>query len=118
MENKTVGALGFLDRKSMQNFCEELLGTQGQKVKTVAKYQDLLPLLQFKVAQGVVLPARLSHLLTGRSEMNLVVNKIPRSKVGLASVSILRSTQRATVSSAIRAMDGTTRGYLGVDSWK
>jgi len=115
---ETVGALGILNRSGMKSFCGKLLGTGTQRVKTVTKYEDLLPLLQFKSAKGVVLPKRLAGLLTKRSQLNLVVRDIPGGMVGLPAVAVLDGGAGAKVIGAVRRMNKTSKDFLGVEGWR
>ena len=116
--NDPVGAFGILDRRGMKDLYGKLLGTGTQDVVTVTKYEDLLPLLQFQGAKGVVLPERYAGLLTDRSQLKLVVNQIPNGRLGVAAVAIRDGASAAIVESAIKSMDSTSRKYLGVDAWK
>lgn len=118
LNGETVGALGILSRGGMKELCSRLLGTGSQKVKTVTKYEDLLPLLQFKSAKAVILPKRLTKVLTERSQLKLVVSSLPGGKVGVAAVGIKDAGAGGTVTSAIKGMDSKSKKYLGVDSWR
>ncbi len=116
--NDPVGAFGILDRRGMKSLYGQLLGTGKQDVVTVTKYEDLLPLLQFQGAKGVVLPERYTGLITGRSQLKLVVNNIPNGKLGVAAVAIRDAGSSGVVSAAVKGMDASSRKYLGVDGWK
>lgn len=118
MAGATVGVLGIMGHASMEAHCGQLLGTGRQKIKTVTKYADLLPLLQFKVAQGVVLPLRFAQALTSRSALTLVQNEIPGGRVGLTAVAIQSPSARDTVISALLGMSGDGKSALGVEGWQ
>jgi hypothetical protein len=117
MAGATVGVLGIMGHAAMESHCGHLLGTGTQKIKTVTKYADLLPLLQFKVAQGVLLPQRFAHTLTSRSALKLVQNDIPDGRVGLTAVAVQSSSARETIISALRGMSGDGKSALGVEGW-
>ncbi len=117
MAGETVGVLGIMGHASMGKHCGSLLGTGDQKIKTVTKYADLLPLLQFKAAKGVVLPKRFAHTLISRSALNLIVNDIPGGRVGLTSVAIQDSGARSTVVSALKGLNNAAKSALGVEGW-
>lgn len=117
MAGETVGVLGIMGHSSMEKHCGSLLGTRDQKIKTVTKYADLLPLLQFKVAKGVILPQRFAHTLTARSALKLVENEIPGGRVGLTAVAIRSAEARNIVISALRGLDDAGKSALGVEGW-
>jgi len=118
MQPHTVGVLGIMDHSSMKRHCGELLGTGEQKVKTVTKYADLLPLLQFKAAQGVVLPKRFSGTLTSRSALKLISNDIPDGRVGLTSVAIQNQQVKVSAIDQLRRLNGAAMAALGVEDWQ
>lgn len=118
MASATVGVLGLMGHASMEVHCGQLLGTGTQKIKTVTKYADLLPLLQFKVAQGVLLPQRFTSVLTERSALKLVQNELQNGRVGLAAVAIQSPSARDAVISALRGMSGDGKSALGVEGWQ
>jgi len=115
--SETVGVFGFMGRQETKKFCGKLMGTGDQKVKTVTKYADLLPMLQFNAAKGVLLPRRFTKALMGSSKLKLVINELPSAKVGLPAVAVMSPSVAGAVQSAIRGMNGEAKGYLGVDAW-
>lgn len=117
MGGATVGILGIMGHASMEVHCGQLLGTGKQKIKTVTKYADLLPLLQFKVAQGVVLPLRFAPTLTSRSALKLVQNEIPGGRVGLTAVAVRSPSARGVVVAALRGISDDGKAALGVEGW-
>jgi hypothetical protein len=118
MAEYTVGIYGIMGRSEMKRHCGDILGTGDQKIKTVTKYADLLPLLQFQATKGVVLPKRFASVLTGRSALNLVVSDLPRGKVGLVSASVRDSGAKGSVISALNGLGAASRSVLGVDGWQ
>lgn len=117
MASGTVGVLGIMGHASMEAHCGKLLGTGTQRIKTVTKYADLLPLLQFKAAQGVLLPQRFASSLTSRSALKLVQNELPQAQVGLTAVSVQSASAKESLLSAIRSMSGDGKSALGVEGW-
>ena len=53
-----VGAVDLLGRRKMSKFVAKLLGVPKVKVKRVTKLEDLLPLLQFSMADAVMVPGQ------------------------------------------------------------
>lgn len=114
----TVGILGIMGHSAMKRHCGELLGTSGQRIKTVTKYADLLPLLQFGVAKGVILPERFVSTLTSKSALKLVKNHLPQGQVGLTSIAIQDQAAKGRVVSALNSLDSRSKKLLGVEAWK
>lgn len=110
----TVGALDILGRAGTNSFVADLLGAS-PKVVRVTKVEDLLPLLQMRRADGVVLPARLQAALASASRLKLAETELP-STVGLPAVAALGGTSSAVVT-AIRSLPTNTSRLVGVDSW-
>jgi hypothetical protein len=117
LANETVGMFGIMDRQGMKNLCGTLLGTGEQKVNTVTKYADLLPMLQFKAAKGVVLPKSRASELTSRSALKLVLTDLPHGQVGLTSVSVTNATTTNVVVSAVKGLSSEAKAALGVEGW-
>jgi len=113
-----VGVLGMMGREKMKDFCERLLGTSNQHIKTVTKYEDLLPLLQFNQAKGVILPRRLTSVVVGRSELQLTETTLARNRVGLVALSVRDVSVAPQLVAAVRALGASPRAYLGVDGWQ
>jgi hypothetical protein len=118
MAGQTVGALGIMGHSAMARHCGQLLGTGEQKVKTVTKYADLLPLLQFGAAKGVVLPRRFASVLTSRSALALVQNDLPEGRVGLTSVAVRNRDFSARIVAAMNQLSRDAKDALGVEAWQ
>ena len=54
-DKPVIGVVDILGRKKMPNFVSEIVNTK-TKVKRVAKPEDLLSLLQFKMVDAILLP--------------------------------------------------------------
>lgn len=118
MGKHSVGIYGIMGRNEMKHLCGQLLGTNDQQIKTVTKYADLLPLLQFQATKGVVLPKRFSSVLTGRSALRLVVTDLPNGKVELVSAALRNSSFKGKVAAALQGLGTAARDALGVDGWQ
>jgi hypothetical protein len=115
---KTIGAVDLLGRDGTQTFVGSLLGTTEVRVKRVTKIEDLLPLLQFSAADGVVVSKRLARTLSDRTRMPLQSRDLPGVRVKLPAVGVRDGRARATVVQQIRGLDGVTNMLLGVDAWR
>jgi hypothetical protein len=111
----SVGALDILGRAGTTTFVSSLLGAQ-PKVVRVTKVEDLLPLLQMRRADGIVLPARLQFALSTASRLKLAEYELSGS-VGLPAVTAVTGAGNAIVA-AMRALPADTSSLVGVDSWR
>ncbi len=117
---KAIGVVDLLGRQATQDFVATLLGVDPAdiKVKRVTKREDLLPLLQLALADGVVAPAASVRDFTERSRLPLRIRDLPVVHVRLPAVGVRNPDVRERVVSQIRALDAATNQMLGVDAWR
>src|SRR5690606_3780576 len=96
-------------------FVSSLLGSQ-PKVVRVTKVEDLLPLLQMRRAEGIVLPARLQFALSAASRLTLAEYELSGG-VGLPAVTAVTGAGN-TIVTAMRSLPVSTSSLVGVDSWR
>jgi len=113
-----VGAVDLLGRRQMSKFVAKLLGVPKVKVKRVTKIDDLLPLLQFNMADAVMLPPDAVENFRKKSALNLQVTPIDAGMVGLPSVSVLSTGERQVVIDALEQVNSQVMTRMGVDVWK
>lgn len=106
----TVGIIDILGRAGMERVAAEMMGGT-PKVERVAKVQDLLPLLQLKAADAVLLPERLVPVLQTRSVQKLYMTK---ARGGL-ELPALAGTPSAAA--GLRKLDAAVGQLLGVYQW-
>lgn len=111
----SVGALDILGRSGTTSFVNGLLGARPRVVR-VTKVEDLLPLLQMRRADAVLLPARLKANLAAASRLNLASTELS-GNVGLPALSS-SGGGGSSVLSAMRSLSITTSKLVGVDSWR
>lgn len=114
---KNVGAVDLLGRDGTQAFLNALLDTDGVKVKRVAKFEDLLPLLEFSAADGVVLPISMLGQLTERTRLVIKTRDLTGREVGLSAVAVLNPEVREVVVRSFKSLDAATKHLLGIDAW-
>ncbi len=83
----------------------------------MAKIEDLLPLLEFSAADGVVLPNSMLAKFMERTRLPVKTRELPGARVGLPAVAVLNPAVRAVVVSAFQKLDGPTKSILGIDDW-
>ena len=87
-------------------------------MKRVTKLEDLLPLLQFSMADAVMVPPDKVETFRSKSALNLQVTTINAATVGLPSVSVLSGGQRQIVIDALQKVNPQVMTRMGLDVWK
>jgi len=114
---KTIGVVDLLSRDGTQSFFTALLKTTDVKLKRVAKIEDLLPLLEFSAADGVVLPISILSKFMERTRLAVKTRELPGVQVGLPAVAVLNGAVRGVVVGAFQKLDRATKSMLGIDDW-
>ncbi len=117
LSGKSIGMVDLLGRDGTQAFLNVLLKATDVKVKRVAKIEDLLPLLEFSAADGIVLSNFTLNQLRERTRLVIKTKDLPGAPVGLAAVAVLTPAVRDVVVKSFQALDAPTKRLLGVDSW-
>jgi hypothetical protein len=79
--------------------------------------EDLLPLLEFSAADGIVISSAAVPRLTERTRISLKIRELPDGLVGLPAVAVLNPAVRELVINSFKQLDAATNALLGVDSW-
>jgi len=117
LAGKTIGFVDLLGHDGTQAFLNGLLKTTDIKVKRVAKVEDLLPLLEFSAADGVVLPSSMLARLLERTRLAIKTRELPGGQVGLSAVAVLNPAVRDVVVRSFQKLDTPTKRLLGIDAW-
>jgi hypothetical protein len=118
LAGKTIGAVDLLGREGTQTFVADLLGTRDIRVKRVTKTEDLLPLLQFSAADGVLMSKRLAQTLAERTRLPLQSRDLPGTRIKLPAVGVRDPKARTTVVRQIQNLNRAANGLLGIDAWR
>jgi hypothetical protein len=117
LAGKTIGVVDLMGREGTQSFLSRLLNTNDVKMKRVSKIEDLLPLLEFSEADGVVLPSSAAARLAARTRLPIKTRELPDGLVGLPAVSVVTPAARPLIVRSFQSLDGDTNRLLGLDSW-
>jgi hypothetical protein len=112
-----IGMIDFLGRKEMTTFISGFF-TTAPKLKRVTKIEDLLPLLTFNMAQGVLISEREVNYFKQTSNLNFVITSIVKPRVGIVALGVKNSGSSPDILKAIKGLDEETNAMLGVDQWK
>jgi hypothetical protein len=115
----TIGIVDLLGRKKMANFVSKMIQTsQKPKIKRVSKPEDLLSLLQFKVADAVLIPEKDVKVFKSKSKLDLQVTPISGAKVGLPALGFLSETNKKMIQTAVKKLQGKVQDIMRVSSWR
>jgi hypothetical protein len=117
LSGKVIGAVDVLGRDGTQIFVANLLTTRDVKVKRVAKSEDLLPLLEFSAADGILMPGSALTRLSERTQLAIKSKEVPGGPVGLPALALLNDGHKEAITKAFLAMDAATKRLLGIDAW-
>jgi len=117
LAGKTIGVVDLLGHDGTQIFLSNLLKTKDIKIKRVAKIEDLLSLLEFSAADGIVLPRSMLGRLLERTRLVIKSKELPGGPVGLPAVAVLNPAARDVVVRSFQGLDVPTKRLLGVDTW-
>ena len=117
LAGKTIGVVDLLGRDGTQAFLNGLLKATDIKIKRVAKIEDLLPLLEFSAADGIVLPSSMLGRLLERTRLVVKSKELPGGPVGLPAVAVLNPAVRDLVVRSFQNLDLPTKRLLGINSW-
>jgi hypothetical protein len=97
-----IGTVDLLGRKKMDGFVNKLIGRSDKtKLKRVTKREDLLSLLQFKVADAILLRESSLEAFKGKSKLDLKFKRIEGARVGLPAVGFLPDARRKDIEAAV-----------------
>jgi hypothetical protein len=117
VSGKTIGAVDVMGRNGTQAFVAELLKANDVKVKRVVKSEDLLPLLEFNAADGVVIPGSSLARLVERTQLAIKTKEVSGGPIGLPALAIFDQTKKAAITSAFLRLDDANKKRLGIDGW-
>lgn len=116
-ENTTIGVIEFLDKPRMKKFILQFFPRE-PKIKKVTKMKDLLPLLTYSMAQGIVIEKKYINHIKGKSELNFVITPLPESNTGILALAVKNDSDTLVQSSIINNIRALSGSPLGVDNWK
>jgi hypothetical protein len=118
LSGRTIGVVDLLGRAGTQDFVSRLLKTPDVRLNLVTKMEDLLPLLQFYAADGVLVPTAAVNKLKQRSRLTLRVRALEEALIGLPAVGLINPAVRPLLVGQFQALDPSTNRMLGVDQWR
>ena len=94
-------------------FIKELTNTE-PKIKRVAKVEDLLPLLSFDMAKGVILTEYNSTYIQDKSKLTFFITPIEEKKYGIISLAIKNGIDGSQIEETVKKVVP----IMGIDKWQ
>jgi hypothetical protein len=117
LSGKTIGAVDVMGRDGTQTFVAGLLKAKDVKIKRVTKTEDLLPLLEFNAADGIIIPSSSLARLSERTQLAIKSKEVPGGPVGLPAVAVFNDGSKDAIVKAFSGLDGVTKKLLGIEAW-
>ncbi len=111
----TIGVVDYNSREVMQSFVGTMIGKTA-KVKYVTKVEDLLPLLTFQMAQGVVIAESDLAFFKSKSTQNLVTT--PLKVTGNVAVVATKGGASGKSMQVAKKLTEVMPGFMGSVQWK
>lgn len=111
-----IGVVGILERGAMTPFVGGVVGG-APKLKIVTKVEDLLPLLQFKSADAVLVGEDQVDEIKAKSAAQIVATPIPGAKWNFVVAGAASDAAAKAVEPILKALGSVEKKYLGVDGW-
>jgi len=113
----TIGVVDFLGRKGMQKFMADIFQPT-PAFKTVAKVEDLLPLITFKMADGILVTQAQANYFRSISHLTFVLTPMPKAKAGALCLAVRKGAEAPKAIRTLKAMDADLRKLLGDVRWE
>lgn len=114
-EESVVGVVDFLPRNDMRAFVASTIGKH-VKVKNVTKVEDLLPLLSFKMAQAILIPAHNVAYFKEISHMTFSTIKLPTGG-GIAVIAAKVGSESGNAINVAETLTEILPNFMGTVEW-
>lgn len=111
-----LGIVGVLERPAMAGYASGIVGG-APKLKIVTKVEDLLPLLQFKSADAVLVGEDQVDDIKGKSAAQIVATVVPGAKWNFIVAAASNDDAGKAVEPVLKAFGAAEKKLLGVDGW-
>lgn len=112
-----IGVIDLLGRTGMKSFSEQFF-TVEPKLKRVTKVEDLLPLLSFNMAAGILIEDVFVNYFKTTSQLSFSITPLTGAKGGILALGIKKDGKADKTLAALKKNDKELCGLLEVDLWK
>lgn len=112
-----IGAIDLLGRSGMKPFTEQFFSVE-PKIKRVTKVEDLLPLLSFNMAAGILIEDVFVNYFKTTSQLQFSVTPLTGAKGGILALAVKSGGKADKAIAALKKNDKELCGMFEVDLWK
>lgn len=112
-----LGAIDVLGKAGMESFIKKLFQA-GPKLKRVTKVEDLLPLLSFNMASGVIVEDVFVNYFRATSQLELGITPLPAVKSGIIGLALKNGAKAEKTVNSLKKGDKKISTLFEVDAWK
>lgn len=112
-----IGAIDLFGRNGMRSFVSQFFPVE-PKIRRVTKIEDLLPLLSFDMADGVIVEEVFMDYFRATSHMDFTVTPLAALKSGIVALCIRKNGKVGNTIEVLKGSDRSIGSLFEVDLWK
>lgn len=113
----TIGVIDVLGRTGMKSFITQFFPVE-PKLKRVTKVEDLLPLLTFNMAAGILIEDIFVNYFKSTSQLDFKIAPLSSAKSGIIALGVSKNGKADKTTAALKKADKTVCSIFEVESWK
>jgi hypothetical protein len=117
LPSMTLGVVDDRGRKQTTQFVSNLIGAPKPKLRRVGKLEDLLPLLQFKMVDAVLIREADVTGFERRTEQKLFISAPLGTATESVAVAFIAGGRRQVIERAVLGLGAEAKENLGVGRW-
>jgi hypothetical protein len=117
LSNMQIGIFDILGRKQTEAFAGKFLNPV-PKLRRVSKMEDLLQMLTFNMADGILIPEIFVSHYKEISKLNFAVTPVPNMKTGILALGVRQGQEAPLIIKTLTSLDKQYMELLQVEQWK
>jgi hypothetical protein len=113
----TIGVIDVLGRTGMKSFISQFFPVE-PKIKRVTKVEDLLPLLTFNMAAGILIEDIFVNYFKSTSQLDFKIIPLPPAQSGIIALGVNKNGKADKTTAVLKKADKTICSIFEVDLWK
>lgn len=112
-----IGVIDILGRTGMKSFLKQFFPLE-PKLKKVSKIGDLLPLLSFELASGIIIEDVFLDYFKSTSQLKFAVTPLTGGKNGIVALAIKKDGKAEKTLASLKRNDKMIGNLFYIDQWK